>query len=114
MSRKLQYEIIDGIKSYSPDVASSYDDYPDDGFDVTHKLEAESFWVRSRNRLIKNVIYKYSLRPNKTRFLDIGCGTGAVIQEVVGDSSLIITGSEIYLKGLFYAKKKLPSVILRS
>ena len=110
MSQKLQFEIIDGIKSYSPEVASSYSDYPDDGFDVTDRLESESFWVRSRNRLIKNIIFKYSRRPDKTRFLDIGCGTGAVIQGVVDDPSLMITGSEIYLKGLFYAKKKLPSV----
>jgi SAM-dependent methyltransferase len=108
MSQKLQYIMIDGIKCYSPDVANSYHDYPDGGFDVTDKLEAESFWVRSRNRLIKSIINKYSMRPNKTRFLDIGCGTGAVIQAVIGNSDLVITGSEIYLKGLFYAKNKLP------
>lgn len=110
MIRKLEYKIINGIKSYSPEVANNYDDYPDDGFDLTDKLESESFWVRSRNRLIKNLIDKYSLKLNKTRFLDIGCGTGMVIQGVVENTNLIITGSEIYLKGLFYAKKKLPSV----
>lgn len=110
MSQELQYKMINGIKCYNPDVAESYDDYPDEGFDVTDQLEAESFWVRSRTRLIKNIINRYSLPPTETKFLDIGCGTGAVIQGIMGNTSLKITGSEVYLNGLLYAKKKLPNV----
>ncbi len=110
MSQELQYKIINGIKCYSLDVAESYADYPDEGFDVTAKLEAESFWARSRTRLIKNIINRYSQLRAETKFLDIGCGTGAVIQGIMGNPSLKITGSEIYLGGLLYAKKKLPNV----
>jgi len=108
MGRELQYKIISGIKCYSPGVAESYDDYPDEGFDVTDQLESESFWVRSRNRLIKNIINQYSRGRGETKFLDIGCGTGEVIRTIGTNPNLKITGSEIYLNGLLYAKKKLP------
>lgn len=110
MSRILQYKIINGVKCFNPDVAESYDDYPDEGFDVTDKLEAESFWVRSRTRLLKSIIDRFAMPSKETRFLDIGCGTGAVIQGIMENKNLRITGSEIYLGGLIYAKKKLPEV----
>ena len=47
MSENLQYTMVDGIKCFSLDVASSYADYPDNGFDLTDKNAASSFWVRS-------------------------------------------------------------------
>jgi SAM-dependent methyltransferase len=46
----------------------------------------------------------------KTKFLEIGCGTGDFIRRIAQDEKLEITGSEIYLKGLVYAKKNLPNV----
>ena len=46
----------------------------------------------------------------KTRFLDIGCGTGNFIQQIAKNKNMEITGSEIYLKGLAYAKQNLPGV----
>ena len=46
----------------------------------------------------------------KTKFLEIGCATGDFIQHIVENKNLHITGSEIYLKGLLYAKRNLPNV----
>jgi SAM-dependent methyltransferase len=46
----------------------------------------------------------------KTKFLEIGCGTGSFIRQIVENEKLQITGSEIYLKGLLYAKKNIPNV----
>lgn len=110
MSGKLRYTLVNGIKCYNPEEIKRYKDYPDDGFDLADKVEKENFWVCSRNRLLKNIINKYSLKFNKTKLLDIGCGTGAFIKEIKDNDNLIITGSDIYLKGLIYAKKKLPDV----
>ncbi len=42
--------------------------------------------------------------------MEIGCGIGGFIQQIVENESLEITGSEIYLKGLLCAKKNLPNV----
>ena len=110
MTAVLQYSLVNGIKCYSPGELTQYADYPDSGFDLTDKLEQESFWVRSRNRLLKELIGRYKRARSQTRLLEIGCGTGGFIREIAGDSDLKITGSEIYLKGLVYAREKLPGV----
>lgn len=110
MSRKLEYTIVDGIRCYSPDVATSYSDYPDNGFDLTQEYSTSSFWVRSRSRLFKYLVEKYLPKAEKVKFLEVGCGTGDFLRQLVGNSRLEITGSEIYLKGLQYAQKNLPQV----
>jgi SAM-dependent methyltransferase len=110
VSDYLPYTEVQGIKCFSPDVASSYADYPDGGFDLTDKSGESSFWVRSRNRLFKSFVQNHLAATGKTKFLEIGCGTGGFIQQLVENEKLEITGSEIYLKGLLYAKKNLPEV----
>ena len=110
MSDNTRYTVIDGIRCFSPEVANSYADYPDGGFDLTDKSGDNSFWVRSRNRLFKNIVYDQLAPTGKTKFLEIGCGTGGFIQQIVENENLEITGSEIYLKGLLYAKRNLPNV----
>jgi 2-polyprenyl-3-methyl-5-hydroxy-6-metoxy-1,4-benzoquinol methylase len=110
MSDNLKYVMVDGIKCYSPGLANSYTDYPGSGFDLTDKNAESSFWVISRNRLFKNIIERHLLPTGKTKFLEIGCGTGDFIQQIARNKKLEITGSEIYLKGLLYAKKNQPSV----
>lgn len=110
MSNTLPYTMVDGIKCYSPEVASAYTNYPDSGFDLTDQNAESSFWVSSRNRLFKSLVQRYLEPSGKTKFLEIGCGTGDFINQIVQNKKLEITGSEIYLKGLLYAKKKLPDV----
>ena len=110
MSHDLPYTVVEGIKCFSPEVASSYEDYPDEGFELTDKGGESSFWVRSRNRLFKRFVEDHLLTSGKTRFLEIGCGTGGFIQKIAENQNLKITGSEIYLKGLLLAKRKLPNV----
>lgn len=110
MSDNLQYTVVDGIKCFSPEVANAYADYPDSGFDLTDKNVESSFWVSSRNRLFKNIVQRYLSPTGKTKFLEIGCGTGDFIRQIVQNENLEITGSEIYLKGIQYAKKNLPGV----
>ena len=110
MSDNLSYTLAEGIKCFSPEVANSYADYPDGGFDLTDKSGESSFWVRSRNRLFKSIVQDHLVAIGKTKFLEIGCGIGGFIQQIVENENLEITGSEIYLKGLLYAKKNLPNV----
>lgn len=110
MSRQLQYTLVNGIKCYSPEEANRYADYPDDGFEVTDKLEAESFWVRSRHRLLMKIIQTHAEGLPEPRFLEVGCGTGAFIAELGSIADLRIIGSEIYLKGLDYARRRQPQV----
>lgn len=110
MSDTLPYTMIDGIKCYSPEVASAYTDYPDSGFDLTDANADSSFWVTSRIRLFRYLIERAMATTGKTRLLEIGCGTGDFIRKICDLKNLEITGSEVYLKGLVYAKRNLPGV----
>ncbi|MCW1918553.1 class I SAM-dependent methyltransferase [Rhodobacter sp. KR11] len=110
MIRTLTARDVAGIQCYSPDVAQDYTDYPDAGFDVTDDTAATSFWVGTRNRLFSWLVHRELRRLGRARLLDVGCGTGDFAQHLVKDGTLTVTGSEIYLKGLHFAKKRQPGV----
>ena len=110
MTRKLISKEVEGITCYSTNVASDCADYPDSGFDVTDEYAATSFWVSSRNRLFSWLVHQQKDRLGTASLLDVGCGTGDFAQHLVKDGTLSITGSEIYLKGLHFAKRRQPDV----
>lgn len=109
MRDKHNYEFIEGIQCYHPDIANDYSDYPDEGFDLTDE-NSGSWWVDSRNRLFKSLVSKNLRKNETTEFLEIGCGVGDFITHLTSEKKLEITGSEIYIKGLKYAKRKLPNI----
>jgi SAM-dependent methyltransferase len=105
VSQSASYRVIDGVKCYHPDVAESYDSYPSAGFEVTDEVEDESFWVRSRLRLLRREILRLAKAASSPcRFLEIGCGTGLVLRSLVNETQMELLGSEIYLRGLQSAR----------
>ena len=104
------YQEIEGIRCYAPKVALDCADYPSDGFDVTADIEARSFWCRTRNRVLGQVFARFTDRSRPLEVLEIGCGIGGVIGALRQISNLRLTGSEIYLQGLRYARAKMPDV----
>jgi putative flippase GtrA/SAM-dependent methyltransferase len=110
LSRILSPTIMEGIACYSTATASSYDDYPDVGFELTDSNAETSFWVRSRNRLFGWLVRRELARIGTARLLDVGCGTGDFMRELLGLPRLSLTGSEIYLAGLRFARQRLPDV----
>ncbi len=103
--------MIDGIRCYAPEVALDCTDYPSDGFDVTADVAARSFWVRTRNRILAQVFKRFTDRSRPLDVLEIGCGNGGVIDMLRRIPNLRLTGSEIYLQGLRYAREKMPGVV---
>jgi len=101
---------IDGIRCYAPAVALDYTDYPSGGFDVTAQVEARSFWCRTRNRVLTQVFERFTDRARPVDVLEIGCGIGGVIGALRQLGNLRLTGSEIYIQGLKYARRKMPDV----
>jgi SAM-dependent methyltransferase len=101
---------IDGFRCYAPELARDFSDYPSDGFDVTAAVEASSFWCRSRNRVLRGVIERFTDRSRQLTMLEIGCGIGGVVAELRRFPHLKLTASEIYLQGLRYARDKFPDV----
>ncbi|PZQ96946.1 MAG: hypothetical protein DI533_15445 [Cereibacter sphaeroides] len=110
MTRILNPTLVDGIYCYSREKADDYADYPDSGFDITEENAVKSFWVSSRNRLFLFLVQRALRKSKGDRFLEIGCGTGDFLSRVVAKKNLDVTGSEIYRKGLRYAKAKMPGI----
>jgi len=68
--------------------------------------EERSFWFRSRNRLIVQAVTQL-VAPGE-RFLEIGCGTGFVLQALVHKCGVRATGGELFVEGLEYARQRVP------
>ena len=106
------YEIIDGIKCYAPAFAFQNNDFPPESFEKLYAAENSNFWFVSRNKVIKSLVKKYfpESKSQKNKLLEIGCGTGFVLKGLSENKSLELSGAEIYLQGLKYARKRLPEV----
>ena len=101
---------IDGVRCYAPELVGDYADYPVEGFDAIAGLEADSFWCRSRNRILRGVIERFTDRSRRLSVLEVGCGIGGMVAELRQLPHLEITASEIYLRGLHYARQRFPDV----
>lgn len=96
---------------FSPDLAHENSGFRSDYFETLARLEEGSFWFRARNRLIVWALGAYF--PNARNFMEIGCGTGYVITGICNAFPAIqISGSEIFLAGLPFAKQRLPQASL--
>lgn len=104
------YQEIEGFRCYAPALAVDHSDYPSGGFDVTAAVEARSFWCRTRNRVLTRVFERFTDRTRPLDVLEIGCGIGGVLEALHRIQNLCLTGSEIYIHGLRFARAKLPDI----
>jgi SAM-dependent methyltransferase len=97
----------DGVAMFAPDLADTISGMDPRSFEALSKVEAEHFWFVVRNELIVGLANKYF--PGARRFLEIGCGNGAVLAAVAGSRPWQrLIGSELHPSGLAYARKRLP------
>jgi SAM-dependent methyltransferase len=101
---------IEGFRCYAPALARGSADYPIENFDLLYRLEAEHFWFRARNRIILSMFRHYLADRAHSRVLEIGCGTGYVLQGLAAAGRYELIGLEEHLAGLRYARDRLPSV----
>lgn len=100
--------IVDGFQSFAPALASESAGFRVEYFDELARLEAGNFWFRARNDLIVWALQRYF--PGVRSFLEIGCGTGFVLQGIHAvDPSIELSGSEIFTAGLAFAAARVPS-----
>jgi len=73
--------------------------------------EANHFWFKARNRLIIWLLEKYAKKFD--RFLEIGCGTGFVLEAISKQyPNASLSGGELHKEGLAFAKERVPSANL--
>lgn len=104
------FEVISGFRCYAPQLAQATDDYPREGFEITARVEAQSFWCRTRNRVLRQVFMRFTDRSRPLDVLEIGCGIGGVLRELRLIPNLRLTGSEVSLEGLSFARASIPDV----
>lgn len=102
---------MEGIPCYAPVLAHESPGFRPEHFARLAMLEEGHFWFRARNELIVCALRQWF--PNAHNMLEIGCGTGYVLRGVTQSlPELRVSGSEIFLEGLAFAAKRLPSADL--
>jgi SAM-dependent methyltransferase len=101
---------IEGIKRLAPELDGADGDYPPDAFAKLVELEQNNFWFRSRNRIISRIFRKYVVSPPRARVLEIGCGTGFVLNALRAQGRFQLVGAEQHVAGLIHAKRRLPDI----
>lgn len=101
----------DDFEIYAPDAERDADGYDPAFYAQLAPLEDRNFWFQARNRLIVHVLGRHCRRPDA--FLEIGCGTGQVLQ-AIGKAfpATRLSGSELFVDGLRYARQRVPGARL--
>ena len=100
----------EGIAIFAPELADTVNGFEPKFFDELSELEEKYFWFVARNELIVGLADKFF--PDARRFLEIGCGNGAVLRAIARSRSWErLVGSELHPSGLSHARKRLPSEV---
>lgn len=105
----MESENIDGIQCYAPELAYHNEGFPADQYGRLYHSEQTNFWYRARSRILLGLVDKY-LGNQRADFIDIGCGTGLMLEALNQFHNLKLYGTEIYLDGLKLARSRLPAV----
>jgi len=96
-----------GFPALAPELAATAEGFDPAMFAELAALEARNFWFRARNRLIVWALRRYF--PALRTFLEVGCGTGYVLQGVADAlPQATLWASEAHVEGLHYAAARVP------
>ncbi|MGB3336734.1 MAG: class I SAM-dependent methyltransferase [Devosia sp.] len=92
---------------FAPELADIISGMNPANFGALAQVELEHFWFVPRNRLIVGLAAKYF--PEAKRFLEIGCGNGAVLLAMAKARTWErLVGAELHPSGLVFARQRLP------
>ena len=102
-----QPDKIGSVPIFASVLANSSSGFKTSYFAPLAAREASHFWFRARNALIVWALAKYG--ANVTSFMEIGCGTGFVLQGIARRfPAFRLVGSEIFAEGLTFAAERIP------
>jgi ubiquinone/menaquinone biosynthesis C-methylase UbiE len=99
--------IIHGFPAFAPDLAIDNNGIVPGAHHHLDQLQERSFWYRSRNRLILDLVRSFA--PDAATLLEVGAGSGFVLsglRTALPDCHFV--ASEIYSHGLPYAARRVP------
>ncbi len=98
-------EDSDGVRLFAPQLAVEGERFDSEIFDALVQVEDRSWWFRTRNRLILDVMAR--VFPRSGSVLEIGCGTGYVLRALAG-AGYAVTGGELFPRGIVHARARVP------
>jgi SAM-dependent methyltransferase len=88
-----------------PSVPRNPRDFPEEAFELLASLEGGHFWFRARNRLIVWALERYF--PRAERLLEVGCGTGVVLEAIRGRfPAMQLVGADLSNEALRIARER--------
>jgi SAM-dependent methyltransferase len=97
----------EGVPLFAPALADTVTGFNPLSYETLIRIEATNFWFVPRNELIVALANRYF--PTARRYLEIGCGNGAVLRALAESRKWDrIVGTELHPTGLSYARKRLP------
>jgi SAM-dependent methyltransferase len=91
----------------APELADTVSGFDPVSFTRLADLEASHFWFVARNELIVGLSHRFF--PEARRFLEIGCGNGAVLNALKGSRHWErLVGSDLHPTGLARARERMP------
>lgn len=95
---------------FAPALADTVSGFDPISFEKLIRVEATNFWFVPRNELIVGLANRYF--PSARRYLEIGCGNGAVLRALAESRKWDrIVGTELHPTGLAHARKRLPAEV---
>jgi len=83
--------------------------FPTARFEMLFQRESTHWWFVKRNELILWALHRFS--PSFDTLLEIGCGTGFVLQAIQHQyPDAVLIGSDYFAEGLVFAQQRLPNV----
>jgi len=74
-------------------------------YDIIYQNEATNWWYRVRRKIVCNMLARYQKKsPTPLRILDIGCGTGLLMQEMQRYGT--VEGVDISAQAIAYCKER--------
>ncbi|MCS7070211.1 MAG: class I SAM-dependent methyltransferase [Anaerolinea sp.] len=96
-----------GIPIFAPALNNAAASYSSDFFPHLAALEAGHFWFQARNRIIEHLLRRHFSQARS--LLEIGCGTGFVLQHIDRCiPGIALTASDLLIDGLHFARRRVP------
>jgi len=92
---------------FAPELADTVSGFDPMAFAALAKIEDTHFWFVVRNELIVGLANRFF--PNAKRYLEIGCGNGAVLRALANSRRWErLVGSDLHPAGIKNARTRLP------
>jgi SAM-dependent methyltransferase len=99
-----------GIPMFAPELADTVSGFDPASFATLVEVEGTHFWFVARNELIVGLADRFF--PSAKRYLEIGCGNGAVLGALAASRPWErLAGSDLHPTGLKHARARLPPAV---